>query len=160
MTALTPEQIDFVIRQVSLWVRTCEDNGRGICTPDVSHSSLLHRLLSGRPLLEKPPPRAFSYPCYEMVEQEEVKIHDFWEMNRDYIFEGGQRISVTPPVVCIDQSPSYVWDDKEQRIIRHVPSGLRWQLHERRVVPAVVPPRNPEDHAYMGKFLRRLPCQP
>ena len=36
---------------------------------DVDHSSLLRRLLAGKEPLPEPPPRSFSYPWYEIVEQ-------------------------------------------------------------------------------------------
>jgi len=35
---------------------------------DIDHSALLERLLSGREPFPEPPPRAFSYPWYELVE--------------------------------------------------------------------------------------------
>lgn len=36
---------------------------------DAMHSALLQRLLDGNEPLPKPPPRAFSYPWYELVER-------------------------------------------------------------------------------------------
>lgn len=35
---------------------------------DAMHSALLRRLIRGLPPLPKPPPRCFSYPCYELGE--------------------------------------------------------------------------------------------
>lgn len=36
---------------------------------DAMHSSLLARLLSGKEPFESPPPRSYSYPWYDLVEQ-------------------------------------------------------------------------------------------
>ncbi len=153
---LTQEQVDFAVRQVVQWMRTCEDHNRSTRAVDADHSSLLRRLLHGKPLLEKPPPRRFSYPAWEMVEEAEVQIHDMWEHDRAYVYHDGKEVQVEGPVVVIDQCAEYVWDDKENKIIRHVPTGLRWQYYEKTAYPVAVAQGKVEDHPYEGKFLRRL----
>lgn len=41
---------------------------------DMDHSSLLHRLLLGKQPLDLPPPIAYSYPCYALVEGEDCSL--------------------------------------------------------------------------------------
>src|SRR5688500_14473153 len=45
--------------------------------PDAFHSALLWRLLDGRPVLPKPPPVAFSYPWYDLIDDGEAVASDW-----------------------------------------------------------------------------------
>lgn len=152
-------QIAYAIEKMQQWAHTCEENGRSTRAVDISHSSLLHRLLSGKPLLEFPPPRAMSYPAYDMVEKEECQIHELWERDKDVIYHCGEQYLCEGPVVVIDQTAEYTWEDKEKKIVTHVPTGLRWQYFEKTAYPVAVAEGKPEDHPYTGKFLRRLPMK-
>ena len=84
VTRLTEAQTRFAIQKMSLWLCTREKHqaeyllgfnvfGKTVAevkrvlnqvAADVDHSSLLHRLLRGRPLLPEPPPTQHSYPAY------------------------------------------------------------------------------------------------
>lgn len=81
---LTEEQARYAMKQMALWLRTREQHqaedlvgyrvfGHSVdevkrvlnqVAADVDHSSLLHRLLRGRPLLPEPPILDNSYPVY------------------------------------------------------------------------------------------------
>lgn len=52
-------------------------NGLQLCA-DIDHSSLLQRLLDGKEPLPEPPPRAHSYPWYELVEQGAGWAREVW----------------------------------------------------------------------------------
>lgn len=159
ITALTREQCEFACDMFSKWMRICEDNERGYGPPDVDHSSLLRRLLMGGKLHENPPPLRMSYPAWELVEEKEIEIHDFWEIPEQAIYDCKKNKLYEGPVVVVDQHAAYAWVDKEKKIIRHVRLGIEYEYSEREVVPDVKYLRkglNPEDHKYIGKFLRRL----
>jgi hypothetical protein len=156
---LSNEQVAYAIDKMQKWAQTCEEHDRGTRAVDISHSSLLCRLLIGKPLLEFPPPRAFSYPAYQMVEQEECQIHELWEREKDTIYSYGEEYPCEGPVVVIDQTAEYTWEDREKKIVLHVPTGLRWQYFEKTAYPVAVAKGKPEDHPYTGKFLRRLPMR-
>ena len=77
MEALTQDQINFAIQCMAKWIHIRWDNDFGNPNPaDVSHSALLHRLLSGKSPLDKPPPKSYSYPDYPMAEGEAVQIDE------------------------------------------------------------------------------------
>lgn len=152
---MTPDEIlDAVVK----WVETCEENGRDINPINTRKSALLRRLLSGKPALEVPPPKAFSYPRYEMVEEKECQIHDIWEREDDHIYYQDKKIPIQGgTILVIDQCPHYIWEDEDKKIVQHVPSGRRWEYFEKETYPIAVAVGEPKDHPYQGKFLRRLP---
>lgn len=45
---------------------------------DISHSSLLRRIIDGKQIFDVPPPRRFSYPWYELLEKGEGNPHEVW----------------------------------------------------------------------------------
>lgn len=49
-------------------------------TTDIAHSSLLERLLAGREPLLKPPPKRYSYPWYELVEDGQARLSADYEV--------------------------------------------------------------------------------
>lgn len=100
---------EFAIRCFVEWQRTCQDAGRRASDIDAEHSSLLRRLLSGKPKLEKAPPRRFSYPCYELSEGKPVHIESLFDENP---------IPGLPGVV-IDQAREWDWVDKGAGLLRH-----------------------------------------
>jgi hypothetical protein len=48
---------------------------------DMDHSALLRRLLEGKEPLPIPPPRAFSYPWYELIDYGCSEPNEVWEPN-------------------------------------------------------------------------------
>jgi hypothetical protein len=146
-TKLTDEQCEFACKMVVKWMNVCEDNNRGTGAVDVDHSALLRRLLTGGKLHKNPPPKRMSYPAWELVEQEEIEIRQLY----DYDIEPGR--------VIVDQHDEYEWVDKDKKIIKHTRLGIEYQYSEREVTPDARYLRkglNPEDHKYVGKFLKRL----
>jgi len=100
-------------------------------TADIDHSSLLERLLDGKEPLEVPPPLAFSYPWYDLVENGSV--------------EGGFEVAIYPegvpsiqlqfPAANIAQG---IWhiietveEDKEY-VVEWPQTGLRCRLRHTR----------------------------
>jgi len=61
---------------VETWMRLTIEGGRTVGPCCASHSALLRRLLSGKPPLDKPPPRACSYPWYELGEGAKCSLID------------------------------------------------------------------------------------
>lgn len=150
ITSLTIEQCEFACKMVCKWMNVCEDNNRGTSSADVDHSALLRRLLQGGKPHANPPPKRRSYPAWSLVEQEEIEIQDFYES--DLGIEDKEKI-------VVDQHREYEWVDKEKKIIKHTRLGIEYQYFEREVTPNAKHLRkglNPEDHKYIGKFLKRL----
>ena len=145
-TPLAPEQVEIAVGCVSRWIKTCKENNAKYEPVDADHSALLRRLLSGKNLHEKAPPLRFSYPAWEMVEEEIIPIMEF--------FEGS---GVNPGKVVIDQHGEYVWEDKEKQIVRHERLGILYQYYEEKVDgKRLNKDLKPEDYKYIGKFLKRL----
>jgi len=126
MEPLTEEQVQFVINRMSEWIRVKQkfeypEDKNAECpihadrytdyrptSADVDHSSLLLRLLRGKDSLTHPPPIRFAYPDYNLAEGKEVEILD---------------ITNTSDGVIIDQRRSWVWEDKERSILKHIPTN-------------------------------------
>ena len=142
--ALTAEQCEFACKTFAKWMHVCEDNNRApVSDADVGHSSLLRRLLMGGILHENPPPKRHSYPAWELVEKQEIEIHELSDYDE----------------LRIDQGGGYEWVDKEKKILRYTRLGIEYEYSEREVTPDpkyLAKGLNPEDHKYVGKFLRRL----
>ncbi len=150
ITSITPEQAKFVIKQICKWMNICEDNKRSCSSVDVSHSALLHRLLLGGPLHANPPPTSNSYPCWALVELEEIEILSFFVIEDPDDLMAGD-------IISINQDSGYSWHDKENKIVVYDRLGIRYQYFERETTPLWVKKGlNPEDMKYMGKFLKRL----
>ena len=86
------------------WLEIREENGRAFPSNltqlrcDMDHSALLQRLVEGDEPLPEPPPRAFSYPWYELLEK---GVDHPFEVN-----EMGPGNSIfNEPTLVIDQSP-------------------------------------------------------
>ena len=76
---------------------------------DIAHSALLHRILDGLPVLPVPPPRAHSYPWYELLEKGEGTPHEVFEEKTFFPFH----------TLIIDQSPWKIVEkvrDEEWRV--------------------------------------------
>lgn len=111
---LTPGQMDFVVRCMSEWINL---SGNCPTDADVVHSSLLRRLLSGKDALDKPPPKRFAYPDYELGEGKPVQV-----MYVDDTERGGHKR------VSIDQHSEWCWKDKENGLLTHLPDGDAYKL--------------------------------
>jgi hypothetical protein len=146
--ALNREQTEFACSIFSKWMNICEDNNRGSSSADVDHSSLLRRMLLGGKIHKNPPPLRRSYPAWELVEQEEIEIHEIHDSD-----------IIKPGEVVVDQHRGYEWVDKENKILKHIRLGIEYQYLEREVTPKAKYLRKglkPEEHKYIGKFLKRL----
>lgn len=70
---------DKIIKAFSYWLQVRESEGFNFPSSyvqleaDIMHSSLLRRIIRGDKIFEEPPPRAFSYPCYELLESGQGK---------------------------------------------------------------------------------------
>lgn len=158
-TSLTREQCEFACQMFGQWMRICEDNKRGTRDVDVGHSALLRRLLLGGNPHKNPPPLRMSYPAWELVERDEIEIHDLFDSIDRVIYGEKDEKLYEGPVVVVDQHAAYAWEDKEKQILRHVRLGILYQYSEREVTPDaryLAKGLNPEDHKYVGKFLKRL----
>lgn len=66
-------------KAVGLWLELRQTDWPGAPTrADAEHSALLTRLLSGKKALPKPPPLAFAYPWYDIVETGKAAVTAFW----------------------------------------------------------------------------------
>lgn len=142
---LTAEQIEAVCVKVAEYVRLCDDNGKAVCAETIEHSSLLRRLLAGRPPLPKPPPERFGLPAYELVtDRDEIEVQS--------VVEEGE-------AVTIDQHPGYVWLDRQNGIVEYPRLNLRFAVYDKDVTPDPSCVNDGEDlrsYTYTGKFMRRL----
>jgi len=109
---LNKEQQNFAMWCVTTWIELCEDNGiQCVNSPDADHSALLQYLLRGNAPFEKPPPLAYSYPWYSIVEGNKEMIElDELEDEVKKTFEFGD--------VTIRQNPHWDWEDKEKGILK------------------------------------------
>ena len=67
MQELNDEQKKFVVGVVATWLKIGYVD-KSPTFADAVHSALLKRLLDGKQALPEPPPRSYSYPWYELVE--------------------------------------------------------------------------------------------
>lgn len=126
MEALTFEQINFVLSSINLWMNIRIDNGFGLPNQaDVNHSALLHRLLSGKPPLDKPPPKSYSYPDYPMAEGEAVVIDEISEA----LYTPDKEYNLR-----INQGLGWKWECEYRGLLRHKTWGLfnTWTQAEKR----------------------------
>jgi hypothetical protein len=67
------------------WLKIREENGfdfpkdRISLDCDARHSALLDRLFQGKEPLPEPPPKAFSYPWYKLIEDGYAYPYEVWE---------------------------------------------------------------------------------
>lgn len=143
MNNLNPDEICKIVAQ---WMRIKEENGQNYTPIDVEHSALLRRLLVGLPAHEKAPPKRYGYPCWDLVEKDEVEIQTMFELETS---------------LCIDQHIGYQWADKENKIISYPRLSLFFQYYERETIPdkkycSTKYKDCPEKLKYTGKFLKRI----
>lgn len=71
---MTEQEQQDIVHKVLLWLDIHDDPEHKIPVgysqrrTDAAHSALLSRLLEGKPPLPQPPPRAFSYPWYKLID--------------------------------------------------------------------------------------------
>lgn len=73
---------------------------------DIHHSSLLRRLLKGEKIYDYPPPRSFSYPNYQLLDQGTYLPLEVWKVPESTYFGKKNKIA-------IDQNPE--WDILEEK---------------------------------------------
>lgn len=166
---LTGNQIEFACQQMCRWINICERQkphrqyGCAVSAPDVDHSSLLRRLLSGKEPHEFPPPTSYSSPAWHMVEQDQFEISQISEYPNMRILDR-DAVLYTGEVVAINQDCGYVWEDKEKKILRYVRLNLFFQYFEEMKTPKHLGEPGgqlsrrliPEEHKYLAKYLKRL----
>lgn len=130
-TRLTEEErkhLDHALYSFSKWLEIREQNGikppsshqQFIC--DASHSSLLARLFKRIEPLPQPPPKAFSYPWYSLIEKGEGESFDVHLVP-----------SMGPDVISISQSPTWKIRQKisdKHYVVSHKDSDVLWDLTE------------------------------
>jgi hypothetical protein len=141
VTSLTGDQAWFAQRCVAEWMRICGENNRSCSPADATHSSLLARLLSGGKALPKPPPKSHSYPNYELGEGNPAEIMEIWEKDND---------------VCIDQSLTWRWIDKEKGLLFHVPSEEKYRYWTEVKYRKIVHGKIIELEPYNAKMLQKI----
>ncbi|KKN26712.1 hypothetical protein LCGC14_0871930 [marine sediment metagenome] len=117
---LTDEQVEFALVCMSDWLRLkneFENAQLSVSDADVDHSSLLRRLLSGKPALPNPPPKCHSCPCYALAEGKPVEVMEVYD-----------NPVIAPGRVSIEQNSQWEWHDKEKQILKHIPSGDLYTL--------------------------------
>jgi hypothetical protein len=148
---LNLEQISFALKAFEEWLRIYRKyetgnrhHGTDTDTPtlaDISHSSLLNRLLSGKQALSKPPPRRWSYPDYNLAEGKEVEIGELNITNEYIVIDqcSDWQIELNPANISAIQTLDS--SAKQGIILKHV-NGDFYLLSEREE----------------KRFLRKLKC--
>ena len=137
-----------IIRAAVTWVDTARKNGYGgkgwvPTDADIWHSSLLVRLLEGKELLPEPPPKAYSYPWYDLIENGAAyfipeQLSEWFETDN------------YPDQLVICASPG--WHIMKRLdpgyVLAHVRAPGAWELR---------PLREDEDHPQRGTDMRTGP---
>src|ERR1035437_7474419 len=120
--------------------------------PDIDHSALLRRLLSGGEALEQAPPRAYSYPWYSLVE--EGKAVGGFEV---FFMPEGMGIDAdgrNPMMVVIAQSPWVILGGVQDQgwLVEYPETGLRCLLSYTRAEREQEWTHNPTDWKAFNKL--------
>lgn len=110
------EDKNFATKCMAEFIRIRMDNDRDTFPVDVDHSALLNYLLDGNRPFKNPPPKSYSYPDYKMAEGKEVLV-ELWEDKS--LFEDR---------IVINQCKEWEWEDKEKRVLKHLPTGDLYQF--------------------------------
>jgi hypothetical protein len=109
---------------VAVWMETWYQRFGAYPHPiDADHSLLLRRLLAGKPLLPKAPPKRFNSPAYDLAEGVPVTVIEIIERN------DGQLV--------IDEAAE--WRRIDDQHILHVPSSDVYILQDKVLVRADTP---------------------
>lgn len=114
---------------------------------DVQHSALLARLLSGKPVYVKAPPKMNSYPCYDLADGESVLISNKGYVNGiewKEINEQDERYQHIPLI------------DTPYKLYLHIPTDDIYMMFEEETQPIWVHDGKPENHKFIGCFLRKI----
>jgi hypothetical protein len=126
--ALSHEQLRAAQRAVSVWidVRTRHGYASPLTPAEAGHSALLRRLLSGKEPLPAPPPRAFSYPNYGLIESGLDDRAEAWRPERHQVLLDGD----PDKVVVINQTQWTVEGeiDRSTLWVSHPRAPGRWKL--------------------------------
>lgn len=105
------KDIDILTR----WLQIRTENGYDM-PRDISHfkitclkSALLHRMLEGKEPFPIPPPRAFSYPWYDLIENGIAHPYEVWAADDEISF-----VLTDYPALVIDQSPWKILEKLEE----------------------------------------------
>jgi len=90
--AMTDEIQQATLNVVKRWLKIRGKPGDTQLCADIDHSALLVRLLDGKEPLPAPPPRANSYPWYDLIESGKGEAMEVW------------RYPGWPGILCINQS--------------------------------------------------------
>ena len=111
---------------VAVWMETWYQRFGAYPKPiDAGHSLLLRRLLAGKPLLPKAPPRRFNNPAYDLAEGRPVTVIEITER------DDGQ--------IVIDEDDE--WKRIDDQHILHIPSSEVYILQDKVLVKADAPER-------------------
>lgn len=124
-----------------------------ITPADIDHSSLLRRILAGRPIFKEEPPNRFSYPDYELASGRNItRTGTVKFKDESYQVRG---ISANSRVVIIDQS---FWGiiknvDYNIFIVRYYKNEkAKYILHPQDLLNGVLKDKTPEDIEYWDLF--------
>ena len=120
-----------IVRAVMLWLYIREDAGYHFpdnidsLRIDMSHSALLHRLLSGKAPLPSPPPKHFSSPWYELIEDGFAIPFEVWETKGTWAEDNFEH-----DTIYIDQQPWTVVESRGPRdwLVKHERDDGVWRL--------------------------------
>lgn len=123
---MTPDELQRITKAVSEWVRLRDrpDYTAALTPAEVEHSALLRRLLSGQSALPEPPPRSYSYPWYELIENG-ISTCECWEMTDEQRSVWGGR----GPTLIVNQTP---WEllrkEGDTFIVTHERAPGEWRV--------------------------------
>lgn len=141
---LSAEQIEFVCESLQSWFEICQKNGKSISASTIDNSSLLRRILSGKKPYPEVPPYRFGFPAWELIENDEIQIQEFFEENGS---------------ITIDKHGGYVWSDTNKKIISYPRLKLTFEYIEKEIIPdqsCIVEGADPKEYKYIAKFLKRI----
>lgn len=86
---------------ISRWAETCEEWGRAarVDVTNINHSALLQRLLAGKVVHPEPPPLAYSYPNYSLLDEGWCEPVEVWHPAK----MGIETNSLGPDTLLVDQ---------------------------------------------------------
>jgi hypothetical protein len=116
------DEVNELVRLVRRWIELGYPE-KGPTPADADHSALLRRLFSGREALEQAPPRSFSCPWYELLEEGESQGRvEVWF--NDTLVDGEDG-------VIINQAPWLLLEgDEREALVQWPGSGLVCRLRQ------------------------------
>jgi len=105
--------ISDIIDLIAKWADVA---GGVVSVADIQHSALLYRLLSGKPLLPDPPPKAYSYPWYELAEGENCRAEQVHDIKL------GDHSGVS-----VEQHLGWSWEDDTKSVLIYKGVRYKWK---------------------------------